>query len=126
YAAQWSRDGKSIVYLATKRGLTDRETTMEDTHVWTVDADGSHRREIRTGVDQRQHSFRLGPDGKSIYFTFDERGSSRLARVPVSGGQPEILVNEAGTVGDYSIANSGEIAYAFTSTKDLAELYLKN
>lgn len=126
YAPQWSRDGKSIVYLGTKRGLTDRETTMEDTHVWSVDADGTHRREIGSGIDQRQHSFRLGPDGKYVYFTFDERGSSRLARVPVSGGQSEILVNEPGTVGAYSVGSSGEIAYAFTSTKDLAELYLKN
>jgi dipeptidyl aminopeptidase/acylaminoacyl peptidase len=126
YAPQWSPDSKSIAYLGTKRGLTDRETTMEDTHVWTVDADGSHRREIGSAVDQRQHSFRLGPDGKTVYFTFDERGSSRLARVPLGGGQPEILVSEPGTVGDYSISSGGEIAYAFTSTKDLAELYLRN
>ncbi len=126
YAPQWSPDGKSIVYLGTKRGLTDRETTMEDTHVWVVDGDGSHRRELGASVDQRQHSFRIGPDGKSIYFTFDERGSSRLARLPISGGQVEILVNELGTVGDYSISKSGQVAYAFTSTKDMPELFVKD
>jgi Tol biopolymer transport system component len=109
YAPQWSPDGKSIVYLGTKRGLTDRETTMEDTHVWAVDADGSHRREIGAVLDQRQHSFRLDPAGKTIYFSFDERGSSRLARVPITGGQPEILVNEPGTVGDYSISVMGRL-----------------
>jgi len=49
-----SPDGKTIAYQATKRGLTDLETTMEDTHVWLIDADGSHRRELGSGIDNRQ------------------------------------------------------------------------
>ena len=40
--ARWKDDR----VLATKRGLTDRETTMEDTHVWVMNADGSNRREL--------------------------------------------------------------------------------
>ncbi len=126
YAAQWSPDGKSIVYLGTKRGLTDRETTMEDTHSGRSTRTAAIAARLDPSVDQRQHSFRLGPDGKNIYFTFDERGSSRLARMPLSGGQPEVLVSESGTVGDYSVTSAGQIAYAFTSTRDLAELYVKN
>ena len=46
YQPRWSPDGKTIVYLGTKRGLTDLETTMEDTHVWLIDADGRNRREL--------------------------------------------------------------------------------
>ena len=42
-----------IAFRATKRGLTDRETTMEDTHVWVMNADGSGRREFAT-IDDRQ------------------------------------------------------------------------
>ena len=41
YRPRWSPDGKTIAYQATKRGLTDLETTMEDTHVWMIGADGS-------------------------------------------------------------------------------------
>ena len=41
YRPRWSPDGKTIAYQATKRGLTDLETTMEDTHVWTIGADGT-------------------------------------------------------------------------------------
>src|SRR5271166_6026904 len=54
YDPRWSPDGKSIVYLGTRRGLTDRETTMEDTHVFLMNADGSNRREIGNSIDNRQ------------------------------------------------------------------------
>ena len=45
YWPVWSPDGRTIAYQGTKRGLTDLETTMEDTHVWLIDADGGNRRE---------------------------------------------------------------------------------
>ncbi len=44
YDPLWSPDGKRIIYRGTRRGLTDRETTMEDTHVWLMNSDGSDRR----------------------------------------------------------------------------------
>ncbi|HET8548191.1 MAG TPA: hypothetical protein VFL57_09315 [Bryobacteraceae bacterium] len=34
YHPRWSPDGRTLVYQACKRGLTDLETTMEDTHIW--------------------------------------------------------------------------------------------
>ena len=126
YAARWSADGKRIAFLGTKRGLTDRETTMEDTHAWVMDADGAHRREIGAVIDQRQHALRWAPKGDAVYFTFSERGSSRLARVPLDGGQPAVLVNELGTVGEYSVNKNGALAYAFGTTRDMPELYLKS
>lgn len=125
YAPQWSPDGKKIAFLGTKRGLTDRETTMEDTHAWIMDADGTHRRELGSVIDQRQHLLHWSSPGDAVYFTFSERGSSRLARVPVATGKPDVLVNDMGTVGDYSISKNGEIAYAFQTPKDMSELYLK-
>ncbi len=125
YAPLWSPDGKTIAFLGTKRGLTDRETTMEDTHAWVMDADGKNRREIGAVIDQRQHGLRWSPNGDAVYFTFSERGNSRLARLPVSGGPPEVLVNEIGAVGNYSVSKSGDIAYGFQTTRDMAELYLK-
>ena len=66
YAPVWSPDGKHIAYSATTRGLTDRETTMEDTHAWVMDADGSHRHEIGTTDARQGHPLWL-PDGAAVY-----------------------------------------------------------
>jgi dipeptidyl aminopeptidase/acylaminoacyl peptidase len=99
---------------------------MEDTHVWLMDANGSNRREIGSVIDNRQHSLRWAPDGRAVYVVYQERGLSHLARLPVTGGQPEVLVNDTGTVGEYSIGKHGEVAYAFATTQDMPELYLKD
>jgi dipeptidyl aminopeptidase/acylaminoacyl peptidase len=125
YDPRWSPDGKMIAFRATKRGLTDRETTMEDTHVWVMNADGSNRHELAT-IDNRQGTPLWAPDGKSVYFTVQERGSVHLYRQALDGGKPEIILNGRGTVGAFSVAKPGGIAYAFASPRDMAELYVRS
>jgi dipeptidyl aminopeptidase/acylaminoacyl peptidase len=126
YEPLWSPDGKHIVYRGTKRGLTDRETTMEDTHVWMMNADGSNRREIGAVIDNRQGAPKWAPDGSAVYFTVQERGSNHLVRLPVSGGAPEYVVKDTGGVGGFSAGKDGTLAYTFTSPRDMSQLYVKS
>ncbi len=126
YRPRWSPDGKTIVHQATKRGLTDLETTMEDTHIWLINADGSNRREISSMIDNRQGAPAWSADGKAVYFTVQDRGNVRLYRLPVAGGTPEAVINERGTVGAWSVSTDNSFAYSFASPTDLAQLYLKS
>lgn len=124
YHPLWSPDGAHIIYQATRRGLTDLETTMEDTHVWIMDADGSNRRELGASIDNRQGAPVWSHDGKSVLFTVQEHGSIKLYRLPIDGGPPQVLVGQKGFVGDISVADNGKIAYTFLSPSDSSQLYL--
>lgn len=124
YRPTYSPDGKQIAFLGTKRGLTDLETTMEDTHAWIINTDGTGRREIGAAVDQRQSNATFSPDGAFVYFTALDHGHVRLHRVSVSSGASETVISEPGAVGDFSMAKNGTLAYSFSTSSDLAELFV--
>ena len=124
YQPRWSPDGTRILFLGTRRGLTDLETTMEDTHVWVMGPDGGGRREIGAVLDNRQGSAAWSPDGASVDFTVQERGDLRLYRLPALGGSPTAVVSEVGRVTSFSYARGGALAYTFTGPGDLPQLFL--
>jgi len=99
---------------------------MEDSHVWLMNADGSDRREIGALLDNRQGAPQWAPDGNSVYFTVQERGSIHLVREALSGAKPEYVLEETGSVAGWSVAKGGALAFAFTSLHDMSQVYLKN
>lgn len=125
YRPAWSPDGRTIAYIGTTRPLTSSETTMEDTHVWLIDADGRNRREIGGQIDNRQGAPAWTHDGAAVLATVQQRGTVGLYRFPVAGGRPAAVIAERGTVGAWSLASDGAVAYAFTAADSPAELFLK-
>jgi Tol biopolymer transport system component len=114
YRPAWSPDGYALAYLGTKRLLTSSETTMEDTHVWTIEAKGGSGREAAATIDNRHGAPRWSPDGQSIDFTVQERGSVRLYRQPIAGGPAEVVApppGQPGSVDAWSVAGNDTVVY---------------
>jgi dipeptidyl aminopeptidase/acylaminoacyl peptidase len=123
---RWSPDGRLIAYTATKRGLTDRETNMEDMHVWVMNADGSDRREIGAVIDNRQGPPEWSPDGASLYFTVAERGNLHIYRLPINGGTPQAVISDPGFSFSFSVSQNGAVAYSNMGLSDTPQLFLKS
>ena len=124
YNPKWSPDGKMIAYRATKRGLTDLETNMEDTHVWVMNADGSNGREVGSVIDDRQGTPIWSPDGQWLYFTVQEHGSNHLYRLGLADGRRDLLDKTPGSVFGYSVSRNGAIAYAMLTMQDEGEMFI--
>ncbi len=126
FQPRWSPDGRMISFLATKRALTDRETNMEDTHVWVMNADGTGRREIGAVLDNRQGAPEWSPEGSALYFTVRERGSNHLYRLDRDGWAPQAISSSKGWVGSFSVGKSGTLAYGLAISSDTAQLFLQS
>jgi dipeptidyl aminopeptidase/acylaminoacyl peptidase len=105
---------------------------MEDTHVWLVNADGTNRRELGAALDNRQGPPQWVRDGAAVYFTAQEHGNVHLYKLSAVSPQPsavpaspQIVVGDRGSVGAFSVAPGGAVAYAYSSPADQAELHLK-
>jgi dipeptidyl aminopeptidase/acylaminoacyl peptidase len=123
YYPVFSPDGTRIAFAGTTRDLTSSETTMEDTHVWTMRADGSGRVEVGKAIDNRQGAPRWSADGRQVLFTLQERGHTRLLAVNADTAASSTLVGANGSVGAFSVAKT-TLAYAFSTPERPAELYV--
>jgi dipeptidyl aminopeptidase/acylaminoacyl peptidase len=126
FGPSWSPDGRTIAYSGLKRLITSSETNMEDTHVWTLDVATGARREHGATIDNRQGRPQWSPDGQSLYFTVQSRGSAGLYRLPLAGGPAERIgpaLESRGTVSAFTVGKGGTVVAAMSSPAGPAELY---
>jgi dipeptidyl aminopeptidase/acylaminoacyl peptidase len=123
YYPVFSPDGTRIAFAGTTRDLTSSETTMEDTHVWTMRADGTGRVELGQAIDNRQGAPRWSADGRQVLFTIQERGHTRLMAVSADTASSSAVVGIRGNVGAFSVART-TLAYALSTPERPAELYV--
>ena len=102
YNAQYSPDGKSIVFHSTRSGASE---------IWMSEADGSNAVRLTTFNAPITGSPRWSPDGRWIVFDSNKEGQFEVYRLPAGGGVPERLTRDPATDGVPSYSRDGRSIY---------------
>jgi Tol biopolymer transport system component len=106
YNAQYSPDGKRIVFHSTRSGASE---------IWASDADGSNAVRLTNFSAPITGSPRWSPDGQWIVFDSNKEGQFEVYRMRSNGGAPERLTRHSATDGVPSYARDGRSIYFMSS-----------
>ena len=122
---QISPDGLKIAYL----GFDDKVQTYQVTKLYIMNADGSGKAEVVTGLDRSISNIKWSENGSAIYFMYDDKGNSKLALTTIDGQVKKLADDIGGTTlgrpyasGSYSVATNGDIAFTHSEPTRPAEL----
>jgi dipeptidyl aminopeptidase/acylaminoacyl peptidase len=107
-----SGDGRLAAWTETYP-LMDGEKSESITQVFLARSDGSNRMQLTRG-DKSSNAPAFSPDGAWVFFASDRGGKRNVYRIPVDGGEAEMVTNWTGTLGAYSISPNGKWV-AFTA-----------
>ena len=125
YGLTISPNGKQLAYL----GYDDKIQTYQVNKIYLMNLDGSNKKEINAKLDRGKSNLKWSPDGKGLYFQYDNKGNTKIGYTSLSGKTLRVANNVGGTSigrpyggGSYSISNTGKIAYTHTTPNHPSEV----
>lgn len=106
-----SPDGKLVAYTQS-RAVMEPDKSEVVTQIFMAAADGSHRTQLTRG-EKSASAPEFSPDGRFIYYSSERNGKPNLLRIPVDGGESEMLTDWKGEIGAFHVSRDGKwIAFA--------------
>lgn len=120
-----SPDGRWIAYL----GFDDEQMGYHNTELYLRATETGETRSLTASLDRSVGDPQWASDSRSIYVQFDDRGTTRVAQVSLDGELTIVADGLIGatfgrpyTGGDYSVSQSGAVAFTLGSPQMPAEL----
>ena len=120
-----SPDGRQIAYT----GFDDRLQFYQVTRLYVMARDGSNPRILTERLDRDVLNPAWSPDGQGICFQFDDRGTTKIARVSMNGTITELTDAVGGTSidrpysgGSFSLSRNGLYAFTHSSVDRLSDV----
>ncbi len=121
-----SPDGRSIAYV----GFDDRERGYENSILYVQGVDGSPRA-LTAGFDRGVDNPVWAADGRSIFVSYEDRGSVSVARVGLDGSRRVVAEGLTGAAldrpyagGAFSVSRSGALAVTMGSATRPSDIAL--
>jgi acylaminoacyl-peptidase len=120
-----SPDGRRLAWL----GFDDRGQGGQNTRLYVANADGGDRREIAGDLDRSVESPVWTEDGEGLVVKFDDRGTTKVARVALDGRVTVLAENVGGTTigrpyasGSFSTSAAGRVAFTYSTPRHPADV----
>jgi dipeptidyl aminopeptidase/acylaminoacyl peptidase len=108
-----SPDGRRIAYL----GYDEREYAYTQSRLYVMDSDGSNRRVLTGSLDRDVNSPVWSADGRSLYVSYEEGGTTEVARIGLDGSIRTVAEGLSGSDldrpyagGSFTVARDGTLA----------------
>ncbi len=101
----WSPDGK---WIACVSNLKPELMWYATEKLRIIPVAGGQGRNLTATLDRNPRRPRFDSTGSFVYFLLENSGQQNLARIPVTGGGPEVLVQS--DVDDYDLGSDGRLA----------------
>jgi len=108
-----SPDGTFIAYT----GFDDRFQGHQTTFLYVCNRDGSNPRVLTPKLDRDASTPRWAANGKGIFFSYSDRGDTKLAYLPLDAS-PKILSEHLNLGGSYSLAKNNSFAIQYDTPSD--------
>ncbi|MBN4047354.1 S9 family peptidase, partial [bacterium AH-315-P13] len=125
YSPMVSPDGKKVAFISFK----DKVQTYQLSQLYFMNSDGSNRQLLSGNLDRSISNITWDNEGKGLYFTYDDKGNTKIAHIGLSGNIKKVADNVGGTTlgrpypsGSYSVSQNGIIVYTQTRPEYPAEL----
>lgn len=118
-------DGKKIAYLSYQ----DKYQAYQLTQLYVMDANGDKKQLLSKNLDRSISNVTWDSKSSGLYFTYDDKGNTKIAYISLEGEITNIASDLGGTSigrpyggGSYSVAPTGKIVYTQTRPEYPAEL----
>ena len=113
-----SPNGARIAYT----GFDDEVLSWQQNRLYLMNADGSGKREIKTGLDREIQNVQWGADGQSLYAQVPRDGEVDLVEIALDGSTRTLLTGLGGTSigrpyasGTFSVSKTRTPQFAYTA-----------
>lgn len=117
YSPAFSPDGRHVAYLAAGDGV------YSVPHITVVPVAGGEPRVLTASLDRWIGGFEFSADGRFIWFTFDNAGATHLARVRLSDGRIDRVVEGDVHVSEFDTGPGARPAIVMNGRSDTGDIY---
>jgi dipeptidyl aminopeptidase/acylaminoacyl peptidase len=118
YGPVFSPDGKTIAYFTAGDGV------YSVPHIALVPVVGGVPRVLTTSLDRWISGFEFSADGRWIYVNFDNAGGNHIARVRISDGRIERILEGDVTVGSFDVGPGSTLAVNLNTPNGTTDVHL--